>query len=1684
MPSRQVGTHRFSIEQSRSKPTAAISPGTQSKVIGALIKLDGRGSVSPDGDELTYAWEILETPLGSTLEVLTSTEEDDSVITFVPDMTGEYTVGLKVATPYRESEQVTATVEIQTILTPYTLRTTPQGGALMFKVISSFWRLVEERQVYDSLWSGYMQAVAADLLRLFQVDYAKSIKTIQPLFQRRWLLYSPKLELDAALHSGIYGHHQSGSEAFTASGSVAAVGIIVSSTEVVLLDGTPTSEAIGEDLEIYTSGGDPGNIGSYTINRLNTDESGYIISASTPFPAASDEVLDSGSDLVTFTGDDEVYVSDVSADFTALGVAIGDVLRISDSADSGYYRISGVGTADGLTNDRTLKLESAPLLSRSGVTYTIFKSLRILAQRTAAPDTNTVYLPESEADLTVFETSELKGTGSVESVFEIVVEERHVFSALVGQRITITSGTDGGKSFTIAGVNEANTGYLVGSALSATSFPEEVSYEIPMVTDITSRVLVLEDRAYEIESAKLDESGPSVGEGGPGTVWVVTLTKTAAPAGRENLSWRIAAAIESTEFEDFEEQGVAAGDLLMLEVVRTDNQKAASLPCTVLGAVNNKIAFDIGTTELTDGTNGALTNAEIYELAQGLLIPRVAYDPVDEDELLITLTAEEIRTLLNSLAFQTDYHNLPLSSSTDIDLESYTVRVRTAHIIRNCRIPVDETVESVPALFEYIDEPQYGEDDDGKVWLVGKDGSLTELDREPLELLENRDYSVSSEGSVTGTNLETAAGSFLLKIPNADLIDRDIRVGDYVDIESGFDQGRYFIQAIYDSETVKAATAEGAGPDNTATGLSFTLKRRTEGNFLRFVEGMFTADVPAPEHLWAQTTLFDNSDYIEDNFGALVGVTREQLDEYGGSQISYKGAVTALMYAWANGPTVKNVTTGCHVLVGLPVTEVAGTIIQIDPEYDTSDGTGRILVEDIDHEGNGTGLVRIYYYPATEDEDTLSDFAGLATNPATGAPFETGDVVLSFQTLSKSVLVSDYINNPAWWTIGGATGEDELKKYHSWQVELDAHQVDSRDVQLVYDFAMGIRPIYTKPDVVLVLYLYGEVTVEDSFKLEADLLLADDPSLSTEATHMVDSYNGSSLAQRILDHGSLATRTLFEGRDLVTSAGSSTVTSARGGFSATLDETPLSHAPEDPVGKLAINEWFEDEVYVRGTPLVKPDDILFIREGVNRGRYKVVGVTDDNTLEVAALPGWPPRTRPTAEIEAATEQVFQIQRQDSAEITDGQMAVESYDAAEDVTVVEDTQALFRWDGVAAGDLLVVESGADYGVHEIVQVGKIDGFGDVESLEHHLTISGELTEAGNFAYTVRREHLRTNPLVSRSDGNTTAGSSTFTVDDGGLFLENLRYGDLLTCNVDSEKVFKIIDVVDDNTLVLDQEFSSTEPGLGVVSVDYVIFRPELFEQDGLNDHDIHVERLVGYDDVEIVLIEPVTSHSVVADLALTADTATSAATNLEASGVTVGMKLEIANTHENSGAYLIEAVDGDEVTIESSWLADEDPVTGTFLELDDAWSVENDEVTLTGTLNLEFGPMMSTSTPDPQTATFTNGSAMVTGALTSFSTLFQVGDVVRLQGDGDLDYAKVLEVVSDVELTLDRAYTGTGGAGLIERGTPGGLVIPGDQFTCDEGTFVVKAVQAATMTLTASTGVSPAANRTGRVTRKL
>ena len=79
--------------EDNSAPTAVIS-GENEIGTGVVITLDGSGSSDPDGDELSFSWQLLEKPTGSNATLSSSSSAS---VDFTADQAGTYKVSLSVS---------------------------------------------------------------------------------------------------------------------------------------------------------------------------------------------------------------------------------------------------------------------------------------------------------------------------------------------------------------------------------------------------------------------------------------------------------------------------------------------------------------------------------------------------------------------------------------------------------------------------------------------------------------------------------------------------------------------------------------------------------------------------------------------------------------------------------------------------------------------------------------------------------------------------------------------------------------------------------------------------------------------------------------------------------------------------------------------------------------------------------------------------------------------------------------------------------------------------------------------------------------------------------------------------------------------------------------------------------------------------------------------------------------------------------------------------------------------------------------------------------------------------------------------------------------------------------------------------------------------------------------------------
>ena len=116
------------------------------------------------------------------------------------DQPGIYRFSLRVSDSSRTSDPVIATMSAS--LDRQLLGHRPNMN-YVWRSISDFWNLVNDKETMSTAWSATAQIVSDELTRLIQHDYAKSIRDISRKFQRRWLTYQMDIPVPTSLQNSL-----------------------------------------------------------------------------------------------------------------------------------------------------------------------------------------------------------------------------------------------------------------------------------------------------------------------------------------------------------------------------------------------------------------------------------------------------------------------------------------------------------------------------------------------------------------------------------------------------------------------------------------------------------------------------------------------------------------------------------------------------------------------------------------------------------------------------------------------------------------------------------------------------------------------------------------------------------------------------------------------------------------------------------------------------------------------------------------------------------------------------------------------------------------------------------------------------------------------------------------------------------------------------------------------------------------------------------------------------------------------------------------------------------------------------------------------------------------------------------------------------------------------------------------
>lgn len=285
---------------------------------------------------------------------------------------------------------------------------------------------------------------------------------------------------------------------------------------------------------------------------------------------------------------------------------------------------------------------------------------------------------------------------------------------------------------------------------------------------------------------------------------------------------------------------------------------------------------------------------------------------------------------------------------------------------------------------------------------------------------------------------------------------------------------------------------------------------------LQFKDSVFIEpDLEPPDILWAELTLFDNSQNVEDLFGKLVGFYRDDAATFP-RDFNYVAGVAGLLYSQQRGPRLFSVAVGAQILLGQPFAEVAGYVTEIRTDYGPT--TGRIILRDDD--GNTptrSEVLRAYYYK--KDPLDLTATSGLSVNPETEQPWAVGDLVPQFSPLGAGIEVIDNYNDPRWWVPFVRSGfMHELEKFHTFLLKFNTELVTVANAHLLQALITRIKPTYTRSIIAGYREVVDEIDPDDDMGVTITFI-ANDSVSENPIAFMYDDYNGSGITNSLFDDG-------------------------------------------------------------------------------------------------------------------------------------------------------------------------------------------------------------------------------------------------------------------------------------------------------------------------------------------------------------------------------------------------------------------------------------------------------------------------------------------------------------------------------------------------------------------------------------
>jgi hypothetical protein len=692
-------------------------------------------------------------------------------------------------------------------------------------------------------------------------------------------------------------------------------------------------------------------------------------------------------------------------------------------------------------------------------------------------------------------------------------------------------------------------------------------------------------------------------------------------------------ALPSIKLVDADIQGVSSGDVVYIGVSKVGSAKQVALKLEVVGI-----------------TSTESVNDEFYVL----LKPKTAFRDLGistikalhseyEDALL------SFKDLIDSPLFKRRAESMKLNPegaqafySLSTGSKSNVYRVTPIKLVRYHKVGLHSNVVNMVKLSEFIEEHDF----DGKGSIVTDGKRVKFLQRDPIFLLENRDFYIQS-GVILGYDLsyDSSLGSdatALFSDLSLNFPALGVEPGDALTINAGFGTGEYTIVNVsthsleVSPKPNVVVEAPGIVFENTKYSIYPRLINAPDNPYEKYI--IFNTDIlktSTPKKLWVETFIESNDRNIDLNFGSLVSFPYNEWASRGLTN-SYKSVITGLLASRLLGSSLESIMRAIGIVSGIPYAEEPGKIIHIDRKAEVDSFTGeptkiKIVVAGMNIRGEETQSVRSYMIPARSDF-THAPTSGLNSGTSLEGRLQVNDNLELFDLVGMGVVIEDIVTN--------SRGRfDSVKDRNRFRVTINFDSSDintGEDVEFLYDFIVDIKPAYIEFILALMKFLVDKIEIKSKVGVKYRTRFFDNAYLLRGPAEIYDDEVPGRALNEAPAYNVLTTwfpsdgKVVIDGSKLKLSSQTGYFERSRlsdGVITTSVKGVPF-YIPHNyttsinSVGDLQVLSWIRGSSEIEGSnraapSFTLPDYVVF--RGKNRGVYRIEQVLSDNELSLQPL---------------------------------------------------------------------------------------------------------------------------------------------------------------------------------------------------------------------------------------------------------------------------------------------------------------------------------------------------------------------------------------------------------------------------------------------------------------------------------